>query len=147
MKIKLERKLSSCPDSLSCTVCHQRFGAGKLRSLLYSDRGFLLGDVCPQCFRKEANEIQSALRQQGNWMMVPIKGVGVPTIATHRQALELVEISAENVEFPMRYQLWLKRLEVLIEENQELEAERFQRSNWVGMQRSRLEKMLERNVE
>jgi hypothetical protein len=147
MKIKLERKLSSCPDSLNCTVCHQSFGAGKLRSLLYSDRGFLLGDVCPQCFRKEADEIQTAVRRQGNWMMAPIKSTGAPTIATHRQALELVEISAEDVEFPMRYQLWLKWLEVLIEENQELEAARFQRSSWVGMQRSRLERTLERNVE
>jgi hypothetical protein len=147
MKIKLERKLSSCPDSLRCTVCHQLFDVGKLRSLLYSDRGLLLGDTCPVCFKKEADEIQFALRQRGNWMMAPGSGTGMQTIATHRQALELVEISAEDVEFPVKYQLWLKWLEVWMEENRESDVGRFRRANWVEMKRSRLEKTLERNVE
>jgi hypothetical protein len=147
MKIKLERKLSSCPDSLRCTVCHELFGVGKLRSLLYNDRGLLLGDTCFVCFKKEAHEIQFALRQRGNWMMASGGGVGAQTIAMHRQALELVEISTENVEFPVKYQLWLKQLEVWMEENRESDASQFRRANWVEMKRSRLERMLERNVE
>jgi hypothetical protein len=155
MKIKLERKLTSCPRSLRCKVCSQIFEVGKLRNLLYTDRGLLMGDVCPQCFRKEAHEIQHLLKQQGNWMMEPRKGVGAQTrcfadtarVATYRHALELVELAAEPVEFPVLYQLWLKRIEIFMEENQEAESARFQRSNWVGMQRSRLEKVFERNVD
>jgi hypothetical protein len=147
MKIKLERKLTSCPRSLRCKVCSQIFEVGKLRNLLYTDRGLLMGDVCPQCFRKEAHEIQHLLKQQGNWMMEPRKGIGAQTIATHRHALELVELAAEPVEFPVLYQLWLKRIEIFMQENQESESTRFQRSSWVGMQRAQLEKVFERNVE
>jgi hypothetical protein len=147
MKIKLERKLTSCPHSMNCKVCFQVFEVGKLRNLLYTDRGLLMGDVCAQCFRKEAHEIQRRLEQRGNWMMVLSKDKGARTIATHRQALELVEVAAEPVEFPRAYQLWLKRIEIFIQESQESEAGRLRRSSWIVEQRSRLEKVFERNVE
>jgi hypothetical protein len=147
MKIKLERRLSTCANSLNCGVCRQTFEVSKLRTLLYSDRGLLIGDICPHCLKQETYEIQRLLRQQGNRLMAHPKGEGAQTIASHRQALELLEISTENIEFPTLYHRWLKHLEIFFQEAEELESTRFGLSSYIAEERSRLEKALEQDIE
>jgi hypothetical protein len=147
MKIKLERKLITCPNSLNCKVCHQTFEVGQLRTLLYSDRGLLIGDVCPRCMKREVPEIQRLLKQQGSLLMAPSQSRGAQTIASYQQALELLEISAEEIKFPTFYQRWLKRIEIFVQETQELETARFRLSSRIIEQRSRLEKAFEYDIE
>jgi len=145
MKITLEQKRPPCPDHLSCTVCHQTFSVNKLRTLLRSDRGLVVGDVCPQCLHLEAHEIQRLLREQANRMMSPRRGRGAQTISSHRQALELLEISTENVQFPRLYQRWLKHIAIFAQESQDLEFERFNLSSYSTQRRSQLERMFMRD--
>jgi hypothetical protein len=147
MKIKLERKLINCPNPLKCKVCHQGFEVSKPRTLLYSDRGLLIGDICPRCVKRETSEIQRLLKQQGNHLMAPSQGRGAQTIASYQQALELLEISTENIKLPTFYQRWLKHIEIFVQETQELEAARFRLSSRAIEQRSRLEKAFEHDVE
>ena len=146
MKIKLERKLINCPNLLNCKVCHQTFAVSKLRNLLYSDRGLLIGDICPSCLKQETSEIQRLLRQRGNYLTAPSQGRGAQTIASYQQALELLEISAENIKLPTFYQCWLKHIEIFVQETQELETARFRISSYTIEQRSRLEKAFERDM-
>jgi hypothetical protein len=141
MKITLEHKLPPCPDRLTCTVCRQTFEVSRLRTLLRSDRGLVIGDICPHCLHLAAYEIQRLLRYQANQMMAHPKGRGAQTIASHRQALELLEISTENVQFPMVYQRWLKWIAIFAQESQELESARFNLSSYDDQKRSQLEKI------
>lgn len=147
MKIKLERKLINCPNLLNCKVCRQTFAVSKLRNLLYGDRGLLIGDVCPSCMKREAPDIQRLLKQRGNHLTAPSQGRGAQTIASYRQALELLEISTENIKLPTFYQRWLKHIEIFVQETQELEAARFRLSSHTIDQRSRLEKVFKYNGE
>jgi hypothetical protein len=150
MKIKLERKLFSCPDRLNCLVCRQPFQSGKLRNLLWSDRTsehrqLLLGDLCPTCVTQGEAPIQKSLRMEANRSLKPTPERGVPTvlgsaIASHRQALELLLIADEAVQFPSRGERWLKHLELFVQESQELEAARFDLGS--RGERSRLERLL-----
>jgi hypothetical protein len=147
MKIKLERKLINCPNPLNCRVCCQTFEVSKLRTLLYSDRGLLIGDICPRCIKQDDPEIRRLLKQQGNHLMAPLQGRGAQTITSYQQALELLEISTENIKFPTFYQHWLKHIEIFMQESQELEAARFRLSSRTIEQRSWLEKVFEYDVE
>lgn len=147
MKIKLERKLINCPNLLNCKVCHQTFEVSKLRTLLYSDRGLLIGDVCPRCVKRQSLEIQRLLKQQSNLLMAPSQGRGAQTIAAYQQALELLEVSTEEIKRPAFYQRWLKHIEIFVQETQELEAARYRLSSYTVEQRSRLEKAFERDTE
>ncbi len=147
MKIKLERKLNTCPNPLNCKVCHQTFEVSKLRTLLYSDRGLLIGDVCPRCVKREPPEIQRLLKQQSNLLMAPSQGRGAQTIASYQQALELLEVSTEEIKRPAFYQRWLKHIAIFVQETQELEAARYRLSSYTVEQRSRLEKAFERDTE
>jgi len=147
MKVILERQLINCPNTLKCKVCHQAFGTRKLRTLLYSDRGLLMGDICPCCIKQEAPGIQRLLKQQSHYLMAPTQGRGVQTIASYRQALELSEISTEDVQLPAFYQRWLKHIEIFVQETQELEAARFRLSSHTIEQRSRLEKTFKQDIQ
>jgi hypothetical protein len=145
MKIKLERKLFSCPDRLNCIVCRQPFQSGKLRNLLWSDRTtehrqLLLGDLCPTCMTQGEAPIQKSLRMEANRSLHPTPERSVPTIASHRQALEFLIIADEAVQFPTRGERWLRYLELFVQESQELEAARFDLGHRGA--RSRLEWLL-----
>lgn len=146
MKIILERQLINRPNPLKCKVCHQTFDVSKLRTLLYSDRGLLMGDICPCCIKQETPGIQRLLKQQSHHLMALPQGRGVQTIASYRQALELSEISTEDVQLPTFYQRWLKHIEIFVQETQELEAARFRLSSHTIEQRSRLEKAFEQDI-
>jgi hypothetical protein len=146
MKIQLERTLTSCPAHLACVACQQFFPTGKLRHLLKSDRQLILGDLCPPCLKRGAIHIQLCLREQANRSMAPAFNGGSLTIASHRQALEQLEVAAEAVQFPKVYQRLLKKIEIFMEESQELETARFNGMEIQKIQRSQLEKIYKKEI-
>ena len=128
MKIQLERKLSSCPDQITCVVCHEDFWSRNIRALLYSHNNLLQGDVCPSCLKLKASRFQQKLRNQANRLIQEsIVTPGKLQILQDR-AFELLETSEESITYPTVFQWILKRLENFAEESRELEAVRF-RSN------------------
>jgi hypothetical protein len=124
MKIQLERKLSSCPRQLTCVVCHEPFWAGNIRSLLYNDANLIQGDVCATCMKLETSDFQKTLRNQANRLIQ--ESTLNPTRADFFQsrAIELLEASEENLKWPLFFHWILKKIEILREETQELEASR-----------------------
>lgn len=140
MKIILEHKLSSCPR-LTCLICRCSFTNDRLRALLYGDRGLVIGDVCSNCLKLDAITLKRALRTRANYLMAQPKGRGAQTISSHQQALELLEISTEEVKFPPIYQRMLKHLEIFVQDSRSLEEARFSLSHRDLVQRSQLEKI------
>jgi hypothetical protein len=143
MKITLEHKLTyplTHPQSLNCLICRCSFTSGRLRALLHSDRGLVIGDVCPECLKLTATEIKRSLEIQANQLMAQPKGRSTQTISSHQQALELLEIATEEVKFPSIYQRFLRHLEIFVQDSQALEEARFNLPNRCLAQRSQLEK-------
>lgn len=124
MRIRLERKLETCPSHLSCTVCRQRFEVCKIRTLLFNDAGLLQGDICLECREAKSSAIRSKMREQASLLMQYPELNGSSLVSARERALELLETSQEEVRFPTFYHWWFKKIEVFSEESQELEANR-----------------------
>lgn len=118
MKIQLERKFKTCPNRLRCTVCDRLFEVGKIRTLLYSDRGFIQGDICPKCLQLKAEQIQQKLRERA-MILIEEPFCDSSMLSNHELALELLETSTENIKFPTFYQWLIKHLEILSPISQE----------------------------
>ncbi len=145
MKIKLERKLETCPHHLSCTVCRQRFEVGKIRTLLYNNARLLQGDICSECTALRSSEIRSKMLEQASLLLQYPELNGSSLLSAKARALELLEASQEEVRFPTFYHWWFKKIEVFSEESQELEATRSRLAHTQsGM---RLQKMIEDDKE
>jgi hypothetical protein len=142
MKIQLERRLLSCPDTVQCTVCHRPFAVDAIRSLLYSDRGWLKGDICPHCGKLDAPTFKQNLWIQAMHLRESTADGQAQTLLRHQQALECLELSREELHRPIWWHWWLKRLEIFSQESQELEAARFGGDVRYCEQRSRLERLL-----
>ncbi|WP_404788828.1 hypothetical protein [Altericista sp. CCNU0014] len=124
MKIHLERKLSSCPDRIPCTVCHELFWVPDIRALLYSDNNLLQGDVCPECVKLSASKFQQKLRNQANRFVQEAFTHPERSDAFHARAVELLETSEEKIKFPTFLQWSIKKIQIFCEESRELEAAR-----------------------
>jgi hypothetical protein len=143
MKIQLERKLASCPHKLACTVCYQWFEVGKIRALLYNNKGLLQGDMCPECLKLTASNVRARLRERAS-LLLQNPELSDPYHASARdRALELLQAAQEDLKQPSVLDWWLKKLEIFSEESQELEAHRVGSSDFYLAERSRLQKMLE----
>lgn len=142
MKIQLERRLVSCPDTVQCTVCHRPFAVDAIRSLLYSDRGWLKGDVCPHCLKLDTSTFKQNLWTQAMHLRESTSDGQSQTLLRHQQALECLELSQEELHRPVWWHWWLKRLEIFSQESQELEAARLGLDVRCCEQRSRLERLL-----
>lgn len=116
MKIQLERKLTTCPNRLQCTVCDRLFEVSRIRALLYSDRSFIQGDICPKCMQLKAEQIQQKLRDRA--MMLMEEPFCDPSTSPH-EALELLETSTEDIKFPTFYQWLIKHLNILPRKSQQ----------------------------
>jgi hypothetical protein len=138
MKIQLERTLTSCPNTLRCAVCSQTFEVGRIRTLLYSDRRLLQGDICPNCFKLDAKAIKLKMRQQAEHLLSQPALANSRSLAPQNLALELFEVSKEEIKFPAFYNWVAKKIEVFIQESQELEAARLGLSNCQCGRRSSL---------
>jgi hypothetical protein len=131
MKIQLERKLSSCPDQMTCIVCHETFWSRSIRALLYSKNNLLQGDVCPSCLKLKAFRFQQKLRNQANRLIQESIVTPEKFQILQDRAFELLETSEESISYPTVFQWIFKRLETFAEESRELEAARL-RSNLCG---------------
>lgn len=140
MKIQLDRKLTTCPKNLICTVRNTAFEVGKIRLLLYTDRGLLLGDVSPDCLKLSSSEIRTKLRERACAML---QDDNPDRDCLRDSALELLQASQEQVRFPTALDWWLKKFEIFSEESQEIEATRSGLADYYVLERSRLQKMLD----
>ena len=144
MRIKLERKLETCPSQLSCTVCRQRFEVCKIRTLLFNDAELLQGDICSECRDLNSSAIRLKMREQASLLMQYPELNRSNLLSARERALELLETSQEEVRFPTFYHWWFKRIEVFSEES-DLESTRLKlMHNQSGV---RLQKMIEEDKE
>ncbi len=142
MKIQLERRLVSCPDTVQCTVCHRPFVVDAIRSLLYSDRGWLKGDVCPHCLDLSTDAFKQNLWTQAMRLRESTFGGQAQTMQKQQEAIECLELSREGLHRATWWHWWLKHLEIFSQESQELDAARFGMKGCDCQQRSRLERLL-----
>lgn len=112
MRIRLERKLSSCPYHLRCSVCDRMFGSGKVRTLLHNDEGFIQGDICPECMKLSVETIQHKIRERAMLLLEETDDSGGTTFSPQARAMELLDCSTENVKYPQFYHWWLVQLEI-----------------------------------
>jgi len=122
MKIQLERKLPHCRDRILCVVCRQPYAVGRIRMLLYSDRDWLLGDICPQCLQLGTYGIQQTMRDWAILLQKRSELGYATTTAINDLATELRDCSVENIKYPNFLQWWLKKWEIFVEESQELKV-------------------------
>ncbi len=145
MRIRLERKLKTCPSQLLCTVCRQKFEVQKIRTLLFNDAGLLQGDICSECRELRSSTIRERMREQACLLMEYPELNCSSLLSGKERALELLEASQEEVRFPTFYHWWLKKIEVFSEESQELEATRLGSSDHLSG--VRFQKMIEDDKE
>jgi hypothetical protein len=129
MKIQLERALSSCPDQITCVVCHETFWVGNIRTLLYSNNNLIQGDVCPSCIQLTASNFQIKLRNQANRLMQESRASNITPARVQLlqdRAVEILETSEEHIAYPTVFQWFFKRLEIFAQESRELETARQQ---------------------
>lgn len=141
MRIQLDRKLTICPKKLLCTIRNTPFEMGKIRLLLYTDRGLLLGDISPECLKLSSAEIRSRLRERACTLLQDDDIT--PNDSIRERALELLQAAQEDVKFPTPLDWWFKKFEIFSEESQEIEATRTGLSDYYLMERSRLQKILD----
>jgi hypothetical protein len=152
MKIQLEHKLESCPEQLLCAVCGQIFLVQQIRTLLYSDRGLLQGDICPHCQKLNEENFKKKIYQRASflWQNADVTDNQDLLKVTARRdrgllddqksrALELLTIAQEKVKFPNFLERWFKKMEILAQESNELEQARFGLSKCYCQERQRLE--------
>lgn len=141
MRIQLDRKLSTCPKKLICVIRNASFEVGKIRLLLYTHHGLLLGDISPECLKFSASELRSKLRERA-CILLQTDEIE-PNDAIRERALELLQAAQEDVKFPTALDWWFKKFEIFSEESQEFEATRTGLSDYYLMERSRLQKILD----
>lgn len=113
MRIRLERKLSSCPYRLRCAVCDRMFESGKVRTLLHNDEGFIQGDICPECMKLSVETIQHKIRERAMLLLEETEDISSgATFSPQARAMELLDCSTENVQYPQFYHWWLAKLEL-----------------------------------
>jgi len=143
MKIQLDRKLATCSKKLLCTIRNTPFEVGKIRLLLYTDCGFLLGDISPECLKLSSSEIRSQLRDRACLMLQDDDD----NLSARESAMELLQAAQEEVRFPTPLDWWFKKFEIFSEESQETEATRTGLSDYYVLERSRLQKILDDDLD
>ena len=131
----------TCPKILLCTICDTAFEVGKIRLLLYTDRGLLLGDISADCLKLSSSEIRSKLRERACAMLQDDEAND--RNVARECALELLQAAQEEVRFPSPLDWWVKKFEIFSEKSQEVEAVRTGLSDYYVQERSRLQKMLD----
>lgn len=79
MKIHLERTSISFPDHLRCTVCFQIFTVSKIRTLLYGNKKWLQGDICPEWLKVGTEGIKAKMRKQAIRLLTQLSSNGSHT--------------------------------------------------------------------
>lgn len=150
MKIQLERKLESCPDKLLCAVCGQMFRVRQIRTLLYSDRGWLEGDLCSHCQKLDRKKFKQKLYQRAKFFwknshtanQVKNKQLNNETKdPSFERALEILVLAQEKIKFPNFIERCFRKMVILAEESSELEQARLGLSKCYCEQRKKLEEL------
>lgn len=129
MKIYLEQKLSSCPDQMTCIVCHNLFWTPNIRALLYDRHNLIQGDVCRSCLKLKSTHFQQKLRNQANRLIQESILIPQRFDALQDRAIELLETSEELISYPTIFHWFFKRLEIFAKDSQALEAARFKNAS------------------
>lgn len=129
MKIHLEQKLSSCPEQMTCIVCHDLFWTPKIRALLFNRQNLIQGDVCRSCLKLKSTHFQKKLRNQANRLIQASILTPECFEALQDRAIELLETSEEQISYPTVSHWFFKRLEIFAKDSQALEAARFRNSS------------------
>jgi hypothetical protein len=145
MKIELDRKEVSCPENLTCVVCGHRFKVNRLRTLLYSDRGLLQGDLCSDCLKVGTTGIQTKLKERVWSLLLKPNRLKGCSNNTKERAAELLEMAEEKVKYPSFWQWWLTNMAIWAQESTEIEKARLGISNCHCHQRQQLEKIFEKS--
>lgn len=124
MKIYLEQKLSSCPDQMTCIVCHDLFWTPNIRALLYDSHNLIQGDVCRSCLKLKSTHFKQKLRNQANRLIQESILLPQRFDALQDRAFELLETSEEQVSYPTVFHWVFKQLAIFAQESQALEAAR-----------------------
>jgi hypothetical protein len=138
MKIQIERKPNFLPDQVNCVACRQIFPVQRLLNLLYSDRGLLQGELCPECAKSNSAVIQAKIKEQAWLLLQNSQLLKSDSIFIGERASELLAISQETVKFPSFWQLWCKKLAVFQQESAELQQARFASNKGYCHQRQQL---------
>jgi len=91
--------------------------------LLTKNDGLIQGDLCQDCLKSGSTAIRTKLKEQASQQLLQELNSHA-SVAQYRLALEQLEATDEEIQLPRFYQWWLKRLEVLSQETQELENAR-----------------------
>jgi hypothetical protein len=143
MKIKIERKPKFFPDQVNCVACHQIFPVQRILNLLYSDRGFLQGELCPECAKSKSAVIQAKIKEQAWSLLQNSQLLKSDSMFIGERASELLAISQETVKFPSLWQLWCKKLAIWRAESAELQQARFGTTKGYCHKRQQLNYLLE----
>jgi hypothetical protein len=129
MKIHLEQKLSSCPEQMTCIVCHDLFWTPNIRALLFNDHNLIQGDVCRSCLKLKSTHFKQKLRNQANRLIQESILIPQRFDALQDRAIELLETSEELIFYPTVFHWLFKRLEIFAKDSQALEAARFRNAS------------------
>jgi hypothetical protein len=143
MKIQIERKPKFFPDRAKCIACRQIFPVQNILDLLYSDRGFLQGELCPECAKSNSAVIQAKIKEQAWSLLQNSQLLKSDSIFIGERAVELLTISQENVRFPSFWQLWCKKWAIWRAESVELQQARFGLTKGYCQKRQQLKYLLE----
>ncbi len=123
MKVRLERTLSSCRATLTCTACELGFNANRIRNLLCSNDGQIHGDLCPSCVKAGEKGIRAKIKEKA-LRTLQQSSLQTDAIEAYRQGLINLELAESPITMPKFYERWLKEFEILSQETQELEKAR-----------------------
>lgn len=143
MKIKIERKPKFFPGEINCVACRQIFPVQSILNLLYSDRGFLQGELCPECAKSNSAVIQAKIQEQAWSLLQNSQLLKSDSVFIGERASELLTISQETVRFPSFWQLWSKKWAIWRAESAELQQARFGSTKGYCHKRQQLNYLLE----
>jgi hypothetical protein len=92
----------------------------KIRTLLYSNKEWLQGDICPECLKVGTEGIKAKMNVVR--LLTQLSSNRSQNVSASELAFKLLETSEEDVQFPTFYQWFLKKLEILLLGSRELEA-------------------------
>lgn len=125
MKIQIQRKPKFFPEQVNCVACRQIFPTQRILNLLYSDRGLLQGEICPECAKSNSADIQAKIKEQAWLLLQNSQLLKSDSILMSERVSEILATSQEIVEFPSFWQLWFKKLAIWRDASADLQQARF----------------------